>query len=178
MTAPVEPSASSLRGDRIVATIAVIAIGAPAALALASGEIVLFASLGPSAVMQAHRPTDRSARLYNVIVSHILGALAGAGSVAVLGLAAAPSVFALGTVTPSRVAAALLAIAVGTFLELRLRATHPPAASTTLLMALGSFHPTLHDFAVISAGVGALGFFGELLRRGMALASQPPRRSS
>ncbi len=49
--------------------------------------------------------------------------------------------------------AARLALAV--LLELLLRAKHPPAASTTLLVALGSFHPTWHDAWVILAGVAA-----------------------
>jgi hypothetical protein len=53
------------------------------------------------------------------------------------------------------------------------RATHPPAASTTLLVALGSFRSTIHDGALIAIGVLIIATSGKAVRRAPA---EPPRR--
>ena len=137
----------------------------PGLVAIASGQVLLFPSLGPSAVMQAHSPEHHSSRFYNVVVSHVVGLAAADLSVLVLGLARAPSVFQLHTVTAARVAAAVLAIALGTAVEISLDAMHPPAASTTLLVALGSFRPTLHDAALVIIGVLIVASAGEAVRQ-------------
>jgi len=45
------------------------------------------------------------------------------------------------------------------------RASHPPAAATTLLISLGGFRPTVHDALTIAAGVLVVAVVGEALRR-------------
>jgi HPP family protein len=54
--------------------------------------------------------------------------------------------------------------ALATLLEMLLRAQHPPAAATTLLVALGSFHPNWHDATLIISGVVLVIGAGMLLR--------------
>lgn len=115
--------------------------------------------------MQAHSPDHRSSRFYNVVVSHVIGLAAADLCVVVLGLAHAPSIFALHGVSGARIAAAVLSIAVGTAIEIALGAAHPPAASTTLLVALGSFRPPLHDAALATAGGLIVATAGEAARR-------------
>lgn len=115
--------------------------------------------------MQAHSPQQRSSRFYDIVVSHLVGLAAADLAVLVFGLARAPSIFELHTVTAARVAAAGLAIALGTAVEIALKATHPPAASTTLLVALGSFRPTLHDAALVAIGVLIVAAAGEAARQ-------------
>jgi HPP family protein len=135
---------------------AAAALAVPATLAVVTHSLVLFASRGPTAVAAAHEPQHPSSRIYNVLVSHAIGTAAAFAVVAAPGLQTAPSVFAAGDVSLRRAVAAVLAIAVGTACEIQLRAAHAPAASTTLLVALGSFHPTLHDAVLIASGVVAV----------------------
>jgi HPP family protein len=166
MAAARREAASHDSADAIISPLVAAGITAlPGLLALASGQVLLFPSLGPSAVMQAHSPEHRSSRFYNVVVSHLAGLAAADVCVLVFGLAHAPSIFQLHAVTAARVAAAVLAIALATAAEIVLRATHPPAASTTLLVALGSFRPTLHDGALIAIGVLIVATAGEAVRR-------------
>lgn len=141
-----------------------VALAVPAALAVATGQVFLFPSLAPTAVMVANEPKHPGSRPYSIVLAHVVGMAAGFAAVAVLGIAHAPSVFAAGHVSLARAAAALLAIGVGTAVELSLRAQHPPAASTTLLAALGSFHPTWHDAALVLGGVAAVTVSGEAVR--------------
>jgi len=140
------------------------ALLAPGALALATGLPVLFASLGPSAVTMAHYPRRRSSRIYSVIVSHIIGVVAGFAAVRIFGLQTAPSIFEAQRVSMARVFAAVVALSLAVAGEVALRAMHPPAGSTTLLVALGSFRPTWHDAGAIVLGVLAVAGAGWLVR--------------
>jgi CBS-domain-containing membrane protein len=45
-----------------------------------------------------------------------------------------------------------------------LKASHPPSAATTLLVALGGFKTTWHNAFTITIGVLILAIFGEVLR--------------
>ncbi len=105
-----------------------------------------------------------SARPYNALVGHAVGLCSAILLVVALGLSATPSVFEAHTVSGARVAAAVLALALASLLELLLRAQHPPGAATTLLVALGSFHPNWHDAAVVLGGVLAVTAAGTLLQ--------------
>jgi hypothetical protein len=143
------------------ATVALVA----ALIGLASGQLLLFPSLGPIAVMQAHLPRHRSSRLYNIIVSHLVGLAVAFGFVILFGLTTTPSVFATQRLSGSRVIVAVLSLLVATAAELALRASHPPAAATTLLAALGSFRPTLRDTTWVVVGVIIVAVVGDLARR-------------
>ncbi len=143
---------------------ALVLVG-PAVLAVVTGQVFLFPSLGPTAVMLAHEPQHHSSRPYAVLVSHAVGFLAASVSVAIFGVAFAPSVFETHTVSLARACAAVLALALAVFLEVVLHAEHPPAAATTLLVALGSFQPTLYSAFLIMSGVVVVLAIGEPLRR-------------
>jgi hypothetical protein len=137
----------------------------PGVLGVAMGQLWLFPSLGPTAVMQAHLPEHRASRFYNVVVGHVAGLASAAFAVWACGLAATPSVFQMRVLSWPRVVAAGLAIGIAVTLELMLDAQHPPAGSTTLLVALGSFRPTLHDASEIIVGVLIVATVGEAVRR-------------
>ncbi|HTT04684.1 MAG TPA: HPP family protein [Steroidobacteraceae bacterium] len=141
------------------------ALAVPGLVALVTHRLLLFASLGPTAVTIAQQPLQPSARTYNALVGHALGFATGAAVVVAFGLTHAASVFVVHELTVRRVGAAILAIAIAALLELALRAKHPPAASTTLLVALGSFHPTWNDTLLVLGGVVLVTAAGELLRR-------------
>lgn len=138
---------------------------APGVAALVAHSVLLFPSLGPTAVMQAHSPEHKSSRPYNVVVGHVLGLVSAFFFVWMLGLSHAPSVFDVHGVSGPRVTATVLAIALATALEVLLDATHPPAASTTLLASLGSFKPTWATTAQVVIGVVIVAIVGEFVRR-------------
>src|SRR6478735_7856715 len=81
----------------------------PGIVGLLTGQLLLFPSLGPTAVMLSYEPEHRSARIYNVIVSHIGGLLSGFAAVLLFGLARTPSIFHARVLSVPRVAAAVLA---------------------------------------------------------------------
>lgn len=143
---------------------ALVLVG-PAVLAVVTGQVFLFPSLGPTAVMLAHEPQHRSSRPYAVLVSHAVGFAAASVSVMLFGIGFAPSVFETHTVGLARAGAAVLALALAVFLEVVFHAEHPPAAATTLLVALGSFQPTLYSAFLIMSGVVVVLAIGEPLRR-------------
>jgi hypothetical protein len=142
-----------------------LALVLPAAVAAGTHRLVLFASLGPTAVIAAQQPQLPSARAYNAFVGHMIGLGCGFAAVFAFGLSATPSVFMTREVTLGRAAAAVVALLVAALFELLLHAQHPPAASTTLLVALGSFHPTWNDTGLIVGGVALVTAGAELMRR-------------
>jgi CBS domain-containing membrane protein len=97
---------------------------------------MLFPSLGPSALLFFEKPTAPESSPCNAVVGHLVGILAGVAAIAVFGLLDAPSVLEAG-VTLARVGAAALSVALVALLLPLLRASHPPAGATTLLVSLG-----------------------------------------
>lgn len=150
-----------------------ITLGVAALIALLTHRVILFASLGPTAVMIIQQPLLSSTKAYNAVAGHMIGLGSGFLAVWLLGIAAAPSVFVAHTVSGPRVCAALIALAVAMALETTLNAQHPPAASTTLLAALGSFKITWTDTWEVLVGVIAVTVVGELLRH-LHPAPRPP----
>jgi hypothetical protein len=123
----------------------------------------LVPSIGPTAVLIAVTPGHPAARPWNTIVGHAGGMLAGFLAVVILGAASAPTVLGDHQLVPVRVAAAAIAIALTIGLGFLLRASHPPAAATTLLVALGSV-ATSEQALVVLAGVVVTAGIGEILR--------------
>ncbi len=125
----------------------------------------LFPSLGPTAFLQAEVPDHRMARFRNTVLGHLIGLGTGYLAVFLLHAEDASSVLATGHLTPVRIAAAALAVGLTILAGILLRASHPPASATTLLVALGGFRLTLHDALTVSAGVLIVATLGEFLRR-------------
>lgn len=142
-----------------------VAIVLPGALAVWSHELFLFGSLGPTAALMVREPGHPAADWYNAIAGHSLGMISAFGTVWLLGLSSSPSIFDQHAVSWMRVGAAGISLALAIALESLARVQHPPAASTTLLVALGSFKPTWHDGATILAGVVTVTLAAELLKR-------------
>ncbi len=125
----------------------------------------LFPSLGPTAFLQAEYPAHRTARLYHVVAGHGIGLAAGLVAVWLVGASSGSSVLVTHHLTAARTWAAVIAVALTIAGSLVLRASHPPAVSTSMLLALGSFRPTWHDALTIAVGVLVVALAGELLRR-------------
>jgi len=124
----------------------------------------LFASLGPTAYEQAEKPNQRSSRIYNVIVGHFVGIGAGFLGLWLIGAWSAPKVVAAAYVSPARLWAAAVAVAVTTIVNLLLKAGQPAALSTTLLVSLGAFQ-TAGAVFLLAAGVVIVAVAGEPVRR-------------
>ncbi|WP_013334673.1 HPP family protein [Gloeothece verrucosa] len=136
------------------------------------GQPWLFPSLGPSAFLLVENPQLPSARFYNIVVGHLIGLGAGCLAVIILNASDAPGVLSSNHLTLIRVWAALLAIVLNMIGVILARASHPPSAATTLLVALGGLKVTWQDALTVIIGVLLLAVFGEGLRL-LRLAKKP-----
>lgn len=134
-------------------------------IALIANQPWLFPSLGPSIFLHIEQPGQPTAKFYNTVVGHLHGIVAAFIAVAVMGAGNAPPVLSTNELTLARVGAAVLALSLNMLFGFLLKASHPPAAATTLLIALGSFKATLQDALTIMMGVLIVAIFGEFLRR-------------
>src|SRR4029079_16836800 len=94
---------------------------------------------------------------------HAGGLAAGFIAVGIVGAAGAPTVLGDHQLVAVRVAAAAIAVALTIGVGYLLQATHPPAAASTWLVALG-WIATVQQAAIVLAGVIVTAALGELLR--------------
>jgi hypothetical protein len=144
------------------------------AVALAAKCPYLFPSLGPTAFLQAEYPHHKTAGIYHVIVGHLVGMAAGFLAVLLFGALHAPPATPGAPFSLPRLGAVAFAVAATMVLQLVLHASHPPAVSTTLLVALGAFTVGLHTVVTVVTGVLLVALPGEALRR-VRSAAQPRR---
>jgi hypothetical protein len=141
-------------------------VALPGIIGLAAGSPLLFASLGPTAYLQAAQPQQPTARFHNVVLGHAVGFLAGVVAVALFSASAEPSLFEAKQLAPPRVYASVLAVALTLFISApRKIAFHPPAAATTLLVALGGFAPSWSSALTVLSGVLVVAVAGEFMRQ-------------
>jgi hypothetical protein len=133
------------------------------AIGLLAGKPFLLPSLGPTAYLQAETPTHPSARIYNTIVGHGVGLAMGFAMVLAFGVRHAPPVIGSGGVTADRVWAASIGVLLTILVALLLRASHPPAAATTLLVTLGLIR-TGPQAWYLMVGAVIIALAGETLR--------------
>lgn len=134
----------------------------------------LFASLGSTAFLQAEYPRQRSAGIYHVVAGHVLGLVSGFSAVGLLGAMDAPPATAGSPPSLVRLGAIALAVAMTIVLQVTLRVSHPPAVSTSLLIALGAFELSVHTAVTVMTGVLIVAVPGELLRRVRLLGPAGP----
>jgi len=125
---------------------------------------LIFASLGPTVYELVEQPQLRSARIYNIVVGHMIGLGAGFFGIYIFHAWSEPNVLATGIVAWDRVWAITLAAALTTFGTLALKASQPAALATTLLVSLGAMQ-TRRDAVAIVVGVLVTALIGEPVRR-------------
>jgi hypothetical protein len=125
----------------------------------------LFPSLGPTLAIQSELPDAPSARPWNVIVGHAIGAGVGIAGVWLTGAVHEPAVNVSHHVTSARLVAAVIAMFASMALQSLARAAHPPAQATTLLIAVGALAADLRGALVLAAGVLQVAVLGEAIRR-------------
>ena len=118
------------------AAVSVVALLAAGGIGLAFKQPWLFPSLGPTLMVLAETPRQPAAHPRNVLVGHVVGILAGYLALVVTGLTDHPPVIQEG-LTGARVLAAVVSVALTAFVLQAVRAPHPPAGATTLIVSLG-----------------------------------------
>lgn len=131
-----------------------ITIALLAAVAMVSGTPFVFPSLGPTAFLFFFTPRAPAASPRHTIYGHAIGIVCGYGALWLFGLHHAPPTMATG-VSAARVGAAALSLASTGALMILLKATHPPAGATTLIISLGIVTRPLH-LLVIEIAVAVL----------------------
>ena len=131
-----------------------ISIAILAGVAMLTRTPFVFPSLGPTAFLFFFSPTSPSASPRHTIIGHAIGIVCGYGSLLLFGLAHSPSAVAMGVDLP-RVGAAALSLAATGALMIALKAAHPPAGATTLIISLGIATQPL-NLVVIEAAVALL----------------------
>lgn len=124
----------------------------------------LFPSLGPTIFLQTVTPNQPGARVWNTLVGHAIGVIAGLA--AVFACAAANQAGGMSAHGPTLARVAATAIAVGATIALQMvvSAEHPPAAATTMLISMGALPPDLRTVGVVAAGVLLCSGLGEIGR--------------
>jgi CBS-domain-containing membrane protein len=156
------------RGNALYTFIgSLLAIGLSGLWAYLIKEPLVFPSLGATAFLIFETPLAEVGTPRNTIIGHAVGVAAGAASLALFGLLDAPSVY-VSAVTFGRVGAIALAVALtGGILRL-LRAAHPPAGATTIIVASGLLAKPRQMLDVL-IGVLLLTIAGWLLNRLMGV---------
>ena len=99
-------------------------------------EPLLFPSLGATAFLFFETPLAEVGTPRNAIIGHGVAIAAAVGSLGIFGLLGEPSVYVQG-MTPARIGAVALSVALtGGVLRL-VRAAHPPAGATTIIVSSG-----------------------------------------
>lgn len=131
-----------------------ISIGLMSLAALLTSQPMVFPSLGPTAFLCFFTPTAATASPRNTIIGHLIGVSAGWICLVVFGLQNTGPALAVGVSWP-RVLAAALSLGLTSGLMVLLKAPHPPAGATTLIVSLGLLRD-LDQLAVLMLAVGLL----------------------
>jgi hypothetical protein len=152
-------------GSRLYpAMISGLVIGAIGSFAISADEPWLFPSLGPTVFIQAVTPSASGARIWNTIVGHAIGLLAGFVALFACAAQNTPAVMSAEILSMQRVVATALAVSVTVGLQSVLNAQHPPAAATTMLVTLGGLKPSWSTVYIVSIGVLLAAAFGVIVR--------------
>lgn len=128
-----------------------ITIALLAGVAMVSRTPFVFPSLGPTAFLLFFTPRAPAATPRHTLYGHAIGIACGWAALWLFGLEHAPAAMTVG-VSAARVGAAALSLASTGALMILLKAAHPPAGATTLIISLGivtrPFHLLVIEIAV------------------------------
>lgn len=131
-----------------------ISIGLLALTAKITRTPFIFPSLGPTAFLFFFSPTSPTASPRHTILGHAIGIACGYGALLLFGLTGAPAQ-GPGEMVAPRILAATLSLAGTGALMILMRAAHPPAGATTLIISLGFITRPTHLLA-LEAAVGLM----------------------
>ncbi len=119
-----------------------ITIALLALLAVVTRVPFVFPSLGPTAYLLFFSPRSEASSPHNTLVGHAIGLVCGYGAYWLMGSPGAAT--AQGGLNWQRIVAAALSLAATGGLMVLLRASHPPAGATTLIVSLGIIAKPIH----------------------------------
>ena len=156
------------RGNALYTALgSLLTIGLSGLVAWAVDEPLVFPSLGATAFLFFETPMAEVASIRNTMIGHTVGALVAFFWLEVFGLVGDPSAIVTGF-TADRVACIALSLAfTGGILRL-LRAAHPPAGATTVIVSIGLL-TTVHEVAILLGGVALLAVAAWSLNRVMGV---------
>lgn len=140
-----------------------LALGVSGFLAWLFKQPLIFPSLGPTAYLFFESPISRRSNPRNTTIGHLVAVVAGVVSLAVFGLLGEPSILQAGP-TLAHVASGVLSVSLTGGIVLLLRASHPPAGATTLIVSLGLLQ-TPPEILTLMAGVVLLTVAGWTINR-------------
>ena len=123
----------------------------------------LFAGLGPSILLIASNPGHETSRFRSIVVGHLVAVGCAYLALLLLNATSAPSLLATATMSLPRVWASAGALAMVVLVQPQLRAYHPPAAATALLVTSGAYRMTGKTPLALMAGVFVVAVAAELL---------------
>ena len=125
----------------------------------------LFAGLGPTILIVASNPGHETTRFRSIVVGHLVAIGCAYLALLLLNATSAPSLLAAATMSLPRVWASAGALAMVVLVQPQLRAYHPPAAATALLVTSGAYRMTGKTPLALMAGVLVVAIASELLLR-------------
>ena len=146
----------------LVSAILILAAGS---LSLATRQPWLFAALGPTVVLLAANPGHATTRFHAIVVGHLVALSSAWIAVLLMGVGNSPTLLAGSGVAVARVWASAFAIGIMAAVQPSLKAYHPPAAATVLLVTLGVHKPSWSTFLALMGGVLVVAVLGEWFQR-------------
>ena len=144
-----------------------VVIGLSGLWAWLFGEPLLFPSLGATAFLFFETPLAEVGTPRNAVIGHFVAIVAAVASLEAFGLFGDPSTYVQG-VTPARIGAVAFSVAAtGGVLRL-LRAAHPPAGATTIIVSSGLLGKP-HQILAVASGVLLVTVAGFALNRVMGV---------
>ena len=164
---------SAVRGGSVAPIVNAIWVPATSALLIVLAGMIsfwlkqpwLFAALGPTIIMVASTPGHETTSFRAVVVGHISAMACAYMALLLLNANEATTLSRAVTEISPRVWASALALALLAIVQPQLRAYHPPAAATALLITLGFYRMTGRTPLALIGGVVAVAIGAELLNR-------------
>ena len=138
---------------------------AAGAMSLATKQPWLFAGLGPTVIVAASSPGHPSTRFHSIVLGHAAAFACAWLSLLLLGAADAATLSSPHGMAVARVWASAFAVAGTALVQPTLRAYHPPAAATALLLTLGVYRTTWKTSLSLMAGVLVVALLAEWFQR-------------
>ena len=148
-----------------VPTVAGVLILVAGAMSLATKQPWLFAGLGPTALIIASSPGHPTTRFHSIVVGHLAALACGWLALLLLGAGDSAALLSGKAIPVVRVWASALAVSVTALVQPSLRAYHPPAAATALLVTLGVYRMNGKTAIALMAGVLVVALLGEWFQR-------------
>ena len=164
---------TALRGGSVAPMLNVIWVPATSALLIAIAGMAafwlqqpwLFAALGPTIIMMVTTPGHETTSFRAVVVGHVSALTCAYLALLLLDASDAATLAKAATSVSPRVWASALALALLAIVQPQLRAYHPPAAATALLITLGAYKMTGKTPLALIGGVVLVALAAEILNR-------------